>query len=144
MRKSTILRAVVVALTAGMLVSACGGTDVNIDSQLLGYWIKSDSAGALIIDGDGYGWGYEIASNGNLTVARMDYNAKNLTTEATGNFARLLTASGGVWEIEVSGGEGPNSGTYTLSTVMSGEVQAPFLTVSMGGTEYLVKVAELQ
>jgi len=144
MMKSKMLRALVITLTAGMLVSACGGTAVNIDSQLLGYWIKSDSAGGLTIDGDGYGWGYEIASNGNLTVARLDWNAESLTTEATGPFARLTTASGGVWEIEIDGGEGPSSGSYTLSTITSSsEVQHPFLTVSMGGTEYLVKVAEL-
>jgi len=144
MLKSKILRAVVITLTAGTLISACGGSDVNVDSQLLGYWIQSDSAGALIVDNDSYAWGYEIASNGDLTVARLDMNAESLTTEASGPFARLVTASGGVWEVEVDGGEGPATGTYTLSTVMSsGEVEHPFLTVSMGGTEYLVKVAEL-
>jgi hypothetical protein len=143
MSKTNLLSTVVVLLVAGWLISACGGSDVNIDGQLPGYWISSDSNGALYIDNDGYGWGYEIAKNGDLTVARLDWNAESLTTEATGPFGRLVKASGGVWEV-VIGGEETSTGSYTLSTVISsGEVEHPFLTVFIGGTEYLVKVAEL-
>ncbi|MBN2496446.1 MAG: hypothetical protein JXR96_17765 [Deltaproteobacteria bacterium] len=127
---------------AALSVSSCGG-GADIDPALLGYWIESDSDGGLYIDGDGYGWGVEIARNGNLTVARLDWDAGVINTEATGPFAKVLTARGGVLEVEEEGEV--VQGSYTLSSVTSttGDTH-PFLTVDLGGTDYYVKVAELQ
>jgi hypothetical protein len=142
--KTTMFRTLLVLFAAGTLFfSACGGTDVNIDDGIPGYWIESNSDGALTIDNDGYGWGYEIARNGDLTVARLDWANEVLNTEATGPFGKLLTASGGVWEVEV-GGES-SEGTYSLSTTTGESGEHPFLTINMGGgTEYYVMVAALQ
>jgi len=143
MRKMTSVMTALIVFSASMfVVSACGGSDVNIDDGLPGYWIESDSDGALIIDGDGYGWGVEIARNGNLTTARLDWNAETLTTEKTGPFGKLLEASGGKWKTKIDGEV--SEGTYTLSTTSGEAGEHPFLTVDMGGVQYMVMVAELE
>ncbi len=142
MRNVIISGVVVMAIAIGTLACACGGGDADIDSQLLGYWIESNSEGGLLLDEDNYGWGYEIARNGDLTTARLDWDNEVLTTEATGPFGKIKYAQDGEWEMETEGES--MEGTYLLSIITSPtNVEHLFLTLSLGGTTYMVKVAEL-
>jgi len=142
MKNARRLSVFVMAIAIGTLACACGGGDADIDSRLFGYWIESDSEGGVLLDDDGYGWGNEIARNGDLTTARLDWNNEVLTTEATGPFGKLNYANDGEWEMEIEGEI--VEGTYSLSTITSStNVEHLFLTLSLDGTTYAVKVAEL-
>lgn len=138
----TLVAAAVLWLAGMFAVPACGGSGANLDEGIPGYWIESDSSGALLIDNDGYGWGFEIARSGSLTVARLDWSAESLTTEATGPFGKLLEASDGNWKVKIDGEV--SEGTYTLSTTTGEAGEHPFLTIDMGGAAYYVMVAPLQ
>ncbi len=142
--KTTIFRTLLVLFATGtLLISACGGSDVGIEDGIPGYWIASDSNGGLYIDNDGYGWGYEIARNGDLTVIRLDWAKGILATDDGGPFGKLLQAYDGVWKVEID--EEVSEGSYSLSTTTSESGKKhPFLTINMGGgTEYYVMVLEL-
>lgn len=143
MKTARILSVFVMALAIGTLASACGGGDADIDSRLLGYWIESDSDGALLLDEDNYGWGVEIARDGDLTEARLDWDRAVVETEATGPFGKVTYAQDGEWNMESEGES--MEGTYSLSTITSSsDDEHLMLTLSLDGTTYMVKVAELE
>lgn len=139
-----IKRNLVGLLACAMFVflAGCGGED--LDSDLFGYWIECDGTGAVYLDEDAYGWGFEINDGGELTTARLDYNAEQIQTEANGPFGRLLSASKGKFKVEIDG-EGTDKGNYSITQITSNAGGVfPMLTISgtAAAGNYL-KLAEL-
>ena len=142
-KTSMVLVALMASATLGLF--ACGDSDsVDLEPAILGYWIECDSQGSVYIDNDGYGWGFEVKRNGEVTTARLDYDTFTIVTDANGPFAKLWEAQNGIWDMEFYG-EGRSEGTYSISTIQSGEAVLPFLAVDEGGgMAYYVKLADLQ
>jgi hypothetical protein len=86
-----------------------------VDNKLVGFWFKLTGEDRIAIDVDGYFWGVQIEQNGNVTVARLDYNNATLTTEATGPAFKLTKTDGGDFT-GTSDGE-TFTGTYQFGTV---------------------------
>lgn len=140
-----MLKRSLIGLFACVLIvglSGCGGED--LDKALMGYWIECDSEGAVYIDDDGYGWGFEVNEGGDLTTARLDYYGEVIQTEANGPFGRLLSASKGKFKVDIDG-EGTSKGTYSITSITA-DAGGTFPMLSVSGTPaagHYLKLAEL-
>lgn len=139
----------IAALALGLAMSWTTGCEeeVDVDPALFGYWLecRADN-GSILVDGDGFGWGFELNRSGDLTTARADSRTSTIVTEARGPFGHLSHARNGIWQADrMDLPETPTSGVYSLGSVMgtSGTLQ-PILTIDLMGTTTYVKAAELQ
>lgn len=111
----------VFVLISVAFISLCTGckkddnTTPAVDNNLVGFWFKLTSEDRIAVDIDGYFWGLKIEQNGDITVARLDYNDATITTEASGAVFKLTKADGGTFT-GTSDGE-TFTGTYQLGTV---------------------------
>ncbi len=90
-------------------------TSPSIDDDMIGFWFKLTSEDRIAVDVDGYFWGLQIKKNGEVTVARLDYAASSITTEASGASFLITHAADGVFTGKAD--DETVAGTYTMGTV---------------------------
>jgi len=87
----------------------------SIDQDMVGFWFKLTSEDKIAIDVDGYFWGLQIKSNGEVTIARLDYSESTIDTEASGPAFRMSYAADGTFSGRAD--DEIVTGTYVFGTI---------------------------
>ncbi len=141
MMKKSLLGILICTLCVGLI--GCGGGDAELDNELFGYWFECDYSGAVYIDDDDYGWGFQIAADGVMTTARLDFWEEIIELH-TSPFGRLLKAHNGQFKVDIDG-EGTSKGSYSITRMTSDEGYN-FSMLNLSGSAaagYYLKLANL-
>ncbi len=120
MKKLVYILGIVIP-TAFVSLIGCNDEDTeqmkDLDDVFVGFWIKLNGNGRIIIDSEGYAWGVQIVKNGEVTMARWDYSGTALNTEASGPMFTISEMSAG--SFKGANSEEQINGTYAIDSVIN-------------------------